>query len=240
MIFPDTRFLHQNLVPLPETADELRHVAQATQRFSTTQPALYLQHDATETRLKQLNQNGELQRVKILSFATHALLPYEAATNQTEAGLVLTPPMQGNADDDGFLSSGEIAALKLNADWVLLSACNTATLNDTDTYAGLSALSKAFITAGSRSVLASHWSVNSNATQSLVTDIFSRLQQTPSLSRAEALRQSMLSMSTTQPPSCHWFCRLQQRWGWKTPETTYAHPYYWAAFAIYGDWNPLP
>lgn len=240
LIFPDTRFLHQNLVPLPETADELRHVAQATQRFSTTQPALYLQHDATETRLKQLNQNGELQRVKILSFATHALLPYEAATNQTEAGLVLTPPMQGNADDDGFLSSGEIAALKLNADWVLLSACNTATLNDTDTYAGLSALSKAFITAGSRSILASHWSVNSNATQSLVTDIFSRLQQTPSLSRAEALRQSMLSMSTTQPPSCHWFCRLQQRWGWKTPETTYAHPYYWAAFAIYGDWNPLP
>ena len=239
----DPNLLRQALAPLPETADELRTVAQSLNRSDAT-TALFLQADATEARLKQLDQSGELSRVQVLSFATHALLPYQAHDTQTEAGLVLPPPIASSSADDGLLSSSEIALLHLNADWVLLSACNTATLNDTDTYAGLSGLSKAFFMAGSRSVLASQWSVSSHYTSQLVTDVFNRLHHEPPLHRAEALRQSMLHLlqaaTITAPAtntSCGWWC--QWRGGSVKPTITTAHPYYWAAFAIYGDWRAM-
>ncbi len=232
-VLTEGNLLQDTLSALPETAQELQNVANTLP--STQRHELFLRKYATETQLKQLNAQGTLQNANIISFATHALLPREAAQQQLEAGLVLTPPKIGTSEDDGLLTVSEISRLHLDADWVLLSACNTATLQDTDAYQGLSALAKAFFLAGSRSVLATQWSVNSQVTTQLVSDVFTQLRNQPQLSRAEALRLSMLKIAQTPTPSCGILCQI----GWQKPPLAPAHPFYWAPFAIYGEWGAL-
>ena len=79
-----------------------------------------------------------------------------------EPALVLMPPKVGTKADDGLLLASEIAQLKLNADWVVLSACNTAAGEGPDGE-GLSGLAKAFFYAGTRALLVSHWRISSQA-----------------------------------------------------------------------------
>ena len=93
--------------------------------------------------------------------------------------MLLTPPAQGSLDDDGYLAAGEIAQLKLNADWVLLSACNTAAADGTPGAEGLSGLAKAFFYAGTRSLLVSHWAVASEATVLLTTVMLQEYETNP-------------------------------------------------------------
>lgn len=228
---PSAHGLRENLSRLPDTATEIRAIADLLQ--ADPQTAVHLADSATETRLKQLDHTGELQRANVISFATHALLALDdpnAAQQTREAGLVLTPPKQDSSDDDGYLSSSEIATLKLDADWVLLSACNTGTLTAGEAREGLSALSKAFFMAGTRSVLASHWPVESRSTAQLMTGLFSKLQASAGLRRAEALRQSMVTLLDA-PAECGWLCWL----GWQSARYPSAHPAYWAAFVVYGE-----
>jgi CHAT domain-containing protein len=70
----------------------------------------------------------------------------------SEPGLVFTPPTKGTDKDDGYLTAGEVAQLNLNADWVILSACNTAAPDGTPGAEGLTGLAKAFFYAGARSL----------------------------------------------------------------------------------------
>lgn len=84
-----------------------------------------------------------------------------------EAGLLLTPPQVGTEANDGYLSASEIAGLKLDADWVILSACNTAAAEAKGAEA-LSGLARAFFYAGARALLVSHCYVDSNATVALI------------------------------------------------------------------------
>src|ERR1019366_2281958 len=95
--------------------------------------------------------------------------------------------------DDGLLSASEVAQLKLNADWVVLSACNTAA-EEKPGAEPLSGLARAFFYAGARSLLVSHWEVDDEATVSLMTGVFLLMKNNPKLSHGEALRQSMLAM----------------------------------------------
>jgi CHAT domain-containing protein len=85
------------------------------------------------------------------------------------------------------------SALKLDADWVILSACNTAAGGATGAEA-LSGLARAFIYAGARALLVSHWSVSSEATVSLITHAVGAISHDKKLGRAEALRRAMLAM----------------------------------------------
>ena len=78
----------------------------------------------------------------------------------SEPGLILTPPAEASEEDDGYLSASEIAGLKLDADWVILSACNTAAGGAQGAEA-LSGLARAFFYAQARALLVSHWEVNS-------------------------------------------------------------------------------
>jgi hypothetical protein len=110
-------------MPLPETADELCAVAHDLGVDPTTH--LYLGARATEAEVKQLCDNKELQTYKIVAFATHGAVAGDISPS-AEPGLILTPPKQATEIDDGYLSASEIAGLKLDADWVILSACNTA------------------------------------------------------------------------------------------------------------------
>jgi CHAT domain-containing protein len=91
-----------------------------------------------------------LDHYKIIEFATHGLMSGELK-GLAEPALVLTPPPQATPDDDGLLTASKIATLKLNADWVVLSACNTAAGDGTPDAGGLSGLAKAFFYAGARS-----------------------------------------------------------------------------------------
>jgi CHAT domain-containing protein len=198
--------------PLPETADELCDVAHDLGVDPKTH--LYLGAAATETMVKQLSEDGSLAKFKIVHFATHGAVAGEVS-NTSEPGLLLTPPDKASEIDDGYLSASEIAGLKLDADWVILSACNTAA-GEAKGAEALSGLARAFFYAGDRSLLVSHWEVASEPTVKLITKAIAELKTDPKIGRAEALRRSMLSMIDTG----------------KEYE---AHPAFWAPFVLVGE-----
>jgi CHAT domain-containing protein len=136
-------------------------------------------------------------------------------SNATEPGLLLTPPDKASEIDDGYLSASDIAGLKLDADWVILSACNTAA-GDARGAESLSGLARAFFYAGARSLLVSHWEVASEPTVQLITNAVDEWKRDPKIGRTEALRRSMLSMID------------------KGKEYE-AHPAFWAPFVLVGE-----
>jgi CHAT domain-containing protein len=156
--------------PLPETADELCAVAQS---MGASVGRIYLGEKATETALKRLSAEGTLARARVVHFATHGLLAGETKTlvaSKAEPALIQTPPAQASENDDGLLTASEIAQLRVDADWVVLSACNTAAgESDKPGAKALSGLARAFFYAGTRALLVSHWAVNSEATVHLIT-----------------------------------------------------------------------
>ena len=129
---------------LPETADELHAIAKS---LGADGKSVHLQLAATETNVKK----ADLTHTRVLAFATHGLMAGDFK-GLAEPALVLTPPEIGTDLDDGLLTASEIAQLKLNADWVILSACNTAAADGTPGAEGLSGLAKAFFYAGSRCI----------------------------------------------------------------------------------------
>jgi CHAT domain-containing protein len=162
--------------------------------------------------------NAGLERYRTIEFATHGLMSGDLGLG--EPALVLTPPQSTTERDDGLLTASKIATMKLDADWVILSACNTAANDGTPDASGLTGLAKAFFYAGARSVLVSHWSVPTVATVSLITGAVAELAKDPKIGRSEALRRSMLTMLG---PS-------------NSPD--FSHPMAWAPFVIAGEGRP--
>jgi CHAT domain-containing protein len=161
------------LPQLPETATELRTLARTL--GATQDQGVILGRQATVSAV----QAGNLQNYRIVAFATHALLPGELDC-LTEPALALTPQASANAGDNGLLGASAIADLKLDADWVLLSACNTAGAGGGSLRGeGLSGLATAFFYAGTRALLASHWYVVSEPTVFLTTHTFDSYRKAP-------------------------------------------------------------
>ena len=156
--------------PLPETADELCAVARD---LHADVSEIRLGARATEREVKALSASGKLAQYRIVHFATHGALSGEINGN-SEPGLLMTPPEVASEEDDGYLTASEIAGLKLDADWVILSACNTAAGGALGAEA-LSGLARAFFYAQTRALLVSHWEVNSDTTVKLITGAMSRL-----------------------------------------------------------------
>jgi tetratricopeptide (TPR) repeat protein/CHAT domain-containing protein len=181
--------------PLPETTDELCAVAKSV---GAEDNAVFLGEKASETRIKALSADGTLASSRVLHFATHGLLAGETemlASAKAEPALILTPPTEATDEDDGLLTASEVTQLKLDADWVVLSACNTAAGSDDKPGAeALSGLARAFFYAGARALLVSHWAVNSEATVKLITNAFGELKVNPRIGRAEAMRRSMVAL----------------------------------------------
>ena len=175
------------LQPLPETVDEACAIASA---LGVGPQSVRLAAQASEAEVKALSESGDLSRARILHFATHGLVSGDLS-GLAEPAIVLTPPETATARDDGLLTASEVTTLKLDADWVILSACNTASGERGGE--ALSGLARAFFYAGARALLVSHWPVDSDAAVGLVTGAVDAIAADPAIGRAEALRHSMLA-----------------------------------------------
>jgi CHAT domain-containing protein len=133
-------------------------------------------------------------------------------------------PAQGSSISDGLLKLEDILKLSLDADLVVLSACNTAAADGTGAEA-VSGLGRGFFYAGARSVLATHWPVETVSARQLVTHLFERYSQEARLTRAQALRRAMLELIDKEVATD----------GSGRPVSAYAHPAFWAPYALYGD-----
>ena len=171
----------------------------------------------TDTAIKQ---RGDLSQYRIMHFATHGLVTAPRPDCPARPALMTS---FGDADSDGLLSFSEIYDLKIDADLVILSACDTAgkasvaaTREAGVTTGGdfaLDGLVRAFVGAGGRSVVASHWPVpdDYNATKRLISGLFTA---PPGTATATALRNAQTQLMS---------------------EAQTSHPYYWSGFAIIGD-----
>ncbi len=198
----------RDLPPLPETEGELRTVAR---HLKASDRDLRLGAAATEAQVKQL----DLTQYRIVYFATHGLVAGEVK-GLAEPALALTPPARATSLDDGLLTATEVAQLRLNADWVVLAACNTAS-GDTPGAEALSGLARAFFYAGARALLVSHWRVGSEAAAKLTTSTFAVQEATPGIGRAEALQRAMLT----------YLGDGKDAWA--------AYPAFWAPFSVVGE-----
>lgn len=207
-----------SLLPrLPDTADEIRSIARALSADLTRD--VFLGKAANEKTVKTL----DLAQYRVLAFATHGLVPGDL-NGLTQPALALSAPEVAEVEGDGLLALGEILSLKLDADWVVLSACNTGTGDGAGAEA-VSGLGRAFFYAGARSLLVSNWPVETNSAKALTTETFRLQGLAGSPGRAEALRQSMMT--------------LMDGAGFVDAEGksvfSYAHPIFWAPFSIVGD-----
>ncbi|WP_298291334.1 CHAT domain-containing tetratricopeptide repeat protein [Novosphingobium sp.] len=199
-----TRALRE-LASLPGAADELRSMASAF----PGQSALLIGANATETAVKA----APLQQASVIAFATHGLVG-GAFRDLVEPALVLTPPVQASEGDDGLLTASEIAKLRLDADWVILSACDTSA-GDGESAPTFSGLARSFIAAGARSLLLSHWPVRDDVASRLTLDTLNGAGR--GLSQAEALRRAQLAIIRDRKVAGA------------------AHPATWAPFVLVGN-----
>ena len=155
--------------------------------------------------------SGELGKFRIVHFATHGLLNSQ---HPELSGLVLSLVDERGRPQNGFLRLQEIYNLRLPADLVVLSACQTA-LGREVKGEGLVGLTRGFMYAGAQRVVASLWQVDDLATAELMK-AFYRGMLREGLSASAALRAAQLEI------------RRQKRW---------AAPYYWASFTLQGEWR---
>lgn len=202
---------------LPDTSDELKSIALALQ--ADPSKVLNLGKQASEQAVKTMDLSG----FKVLAFATHGLVPGEL-NGLSQPALALSSPTVTGGDGDGLLTMEEILGLKLDADWVVLSACNTGAGAGAGAEAA-SGLGRAFFYAGTRALLVTNWSVHSQSARELVTDLFRRQAQDPKLTRGEALRLAMMAL--VDGPG---YTGADGK-----TEFAYAHPLFWAPYTIIGD-----
>ena len=203
---------------LPDTADELMEIAKTL--GADVVKDLLLHKDANEKKITTMN----LADRRIIHFATHGLVPGEL-NGLNQPALALTAPEVAGTDGDGLLTMDKILALKLNADWVVLSACNTASGDGAGSEA-VSGLGRAFFYAGARSLLVSNWPVDSLASRVMMADLFKRYAAGAPTAKADSLKAAMVALIDSP--------------GFIAPDTgkpayAYAHPMFWAPFVLVGD-----
>jgi CHAT domain-containing protein len=165
--------------------------------------------------------HGHLDQYRVVHLATHAFLPTELRC-KSEPTILMSPPAQAADAKDAFLDASEILDLDLDADLVVLSACNTAGPGGA---AGesLSGLARAFFFAGSRGLLVTHWPVDDDSANFIITrEIAAMRPGATQEDTAEALRQAKLA-------------RLMSAGASGGPPVLFSHPFAWAPFVLIGD-----
>ncbi|MFC1824492.1 CHAT domain-containing protein [Thermodesulfobacteriota bacterium] len=208
----------ENLNRLSDTAEEIKNIAKATGADMTAD--IFLGKEASEGRVKTMN----LSNRRVIAFATHALLPGDL-DGLNQPAIALSAPSVTEDGEDGLLKLQEILTLKLNADWVVLSACNTGAANGEGAEA-VSGLGQAFFYAGTRAILASMWPVETTSARTLTTRLFQHQKDDEDLSRARALKKAMIGLIDHHT--------LKDEVTDKVV-ASYAHPIFWAPFVVVGD-----
>ena len=208
----DVRRLGDALPQLPGTRSEVKAVARSVHADSGD---LKLGPDATTIAVK----DTPLDQYRVVYFATHSLVAGDLekfAKAKAEPALVLSIPEKPTELDDGLLRASDIAQLKLNADWVVLSACNTASSDGVGAEA-LSGLAQAFIYAGARSLVVSHWDVNDDASAKIMSALFAISSSQPDLSHGQALQAAEIQLLNAAETDAE------------------AHPRYWRRSLLLGS-----
>ncbi len=204
---PGGGFRYQAMPPLPDTRDELTAVNAALKGRADRDL-----HFGPQASRRAVLETPMADR-RVVAFATHGLLPGDLpGLSRPALALAAAPP-----GESPLLELDDILTLRLNAQLVLLSACNTA--GGERAGAAMSGLVRGFFHAGGRSVLATHWAVDSESARALVTRAFSLIGQGEA--PAAALRAAQTAM-------------IEGRLG--PPE--YAHPIHWAPYTLFGETRP--
>jgi len=203
-VYEDT--LSTSKVKYPRLEFSGKEIENVASFFSEGSSDIYLRNKATEENLKR---NGALNKFNFIHFATHGLID---ENNPDLSSLVLTS--EKNSGEDGFLQAAEIFNLKLNADLVVLSACQTG-LGKLVRGEGMVGLTRAFMYAGTSSVIVSLWGVSDMSTASLMGEFYRNLIK-DKLNKTDALRKAQITIMSDEK---------------------YAHPFYWAPFILVGDWR---
>jgi CHAT domain-containing protein len=202
---------YADIPTLPETRDEL--LAMASTLKADTASDVLLGAQATRASVLAANKSGLLANKRVLAFATHGLMAGDLP-NLTQPALALAASGTDAQNPLApLLTLEDVLTLKLDADWVVLSACNTAAA-DGKAEEALSGLARGFFYAGSRSLLVTHWAVESESAKQLTTATMAHYAANAQAPKAESLRQAMLEVMAMPG---------------------YAHPAYWAPYALVGD-----
>ena len=197
------KFSNPGFSSLPDTEEEIKYISSLPMFKKST---ILIKENATEFNIKN---SMDLKNADIISFATHGLVAGEMNLH-SEPGLLLSSPNKNN--ENGYLSMSEITELNLNAELVILSACNTGGSMSSNS-SPFSGLVSAFLSAGAQNVLASHWSVESKSTAELMKIIL------------EVKSKNNIDFASAQLIGIKTFIK-------KFPE--YKSPFYWASFVLFG------
>lgn len=209
--------LLSRLPRLAETADEVKAIALSLHADPQADSILGLHANYEEVMKAPLSDR------RVVMFATHGLKAGDIP-GLTEPALALSSPRVTGGGGMGLLRMQDVLGLKLDADWVVLSACNTAA-PDGEGAEAVSGLGRAFFYAGARAVLVSNWPVETMSAQALTTGTFAHQGDGSAPGRAAALRLAMLDLM--DGPG--------HRDDNGKPDFSYAHPAFWAPFSLVGD-----
>lgn len=198
----------RQLAYLPGTRREIEAVSGL---FDPARAQALTGDGATEGAVKSA---AGLSRARFVLFSTHGLVSTDTGI-MGEPALVFTPPEPGEQSplDDGLLTASEVAQLSLVAEFVVLSACNTASPGAGSEADGLSGLAQAFFYAGAQSLLATHWPLSDASGAQLVAAMFESLSADPGQRRSAAFRAAINEV------------RARPEW---------TSPAFWAPFALVG------
>ncbi len=204
-------FLYHSIPALPETRDELLDLAKALRADEKSD--LVMGAQATRASVLKANTSGLLAQKKVIVFATHGLMAGDLPKLAQPALALSADGSEVQNALSPLLTLEDVLGLKLNADWVVLSACNTAAA-DGKAEEALSGLARGFFYAGSRSLMVTHWAVESESAKELTTRTFLHFTQNPKVPKAESLRYAMLQVMA---------------------DSRYNHPAFWAPYVLVGD-----
>lgn len=165
-------------------------------------------------------EHADLKRYRILHFATHALLPSELPCAE-EPAIVTSPPAGARSAARAMLTTSDITNLHLNADLVILSACNTGGSNGRQGGEALSGLARSFFFAGARALMVTQWAVNDQVSSYLVATTLEHVAAENDGGAASSLRSAQLALIDSAGSA-------------GVPEKL-ADPFYWAPFVVIGD-----
>jgi tetratricopeptide (TPR) repeat protein len=197
--------------PLPDTETEVKEIKDILQAPDPTQP-LQLRQAAARSRVLAFNQADQLRQYRYLVFACHGILPGEV-DQVTQPALVLSNP-DPQTQAPGFLTMADVFGLRLHADLVTLSACNSGG-GQAQKGEGVIGLTRAFMYAGTASIAVTLWSVESGSATALNTGFYRQLQS--GRGRAAALRESKLRLLRGEAGEL------------------YKHPFFWAPLVVFGE-----